>query len=253
MFVCCSLLGFFSSTMTTCMVLGLLGDAAANDRLAPTTSMWVGVHGFGVAVGIFSTSFAGQACLPVVYAQMGKPHQYERLLSVCFAIMFLVYAAMGVAGYIVYGAESEVLVTSNIATWPGGVAAWISISLVVSSCACTIAPVVAVLADPFEAKLLGRHSEGKCTSWAVRGIRTCLFGAAATFAYVMRANLGNLESLMGGVASIQTSLVLPSLFYVKMFASELSCCTKFVNYSIAVAGCLLSAFIVYSNVQDMLK
>merc|ERR1739838_989288 len=72
-----------------------------------------------VGVGIFLLSLAGHACLPSCYANMKNPDHFDRILDICFVIMFLLFACLGVGGYVVYGPQVDVVINHSMATYPG--------------------------------------------------------------------------------------------------------------------------------------
>lgn len=225
------------------------------------------INHFGMGVGIFVTSLGGQVCLPTLYDQMMDKSAYQKVLHASFLTMTAVYCVrtavvwpsrlsgcvshralvmqlMAVAGFLRYGVLTDVLITSNLATNPGGIVAQAAVGLVVASCGCTVAPLVAVLSGIPEGKL------GITNSWAVCGSRTSVLVAAATVAWVARNNLGNVESLIGGIGSLMTSLVLPCVFYLKL--CSMPTWERVVNVAIVVCAVCLGTFIVTTNLRAML-
>lgn len=86
-----SLLGFAASALTTVVVIVVFSQDAASDtgdvprRIHDgELGLFRGVEGYGVGIGIFTTSLAGQACLPVLYSQMRHPEEYPRVLDAAF-------------------------------------------------------------------------------------------------------------------------------------------------------------------------
>jgi hypothetical protein len=89
-----------------------------------------------------------------VCAQMAVPAAYPRVIGTCFAIMLVVYVVMGLAGYLRFGDDSKVLITENL---QHSIVGKILSALLVANCACTIAPINAVLGDVFEERLGVEH------------------------------------------------------------------------------------------------
>ena len=52
--------------------------------------------------------------LPPMYSEMKKPSDFDKTLYTSFGIMFLIYAYVGVCGYILFGDDSNVLVTTDM-------------------------------------------------------------------------------------------------------------------------------------------
>lgn len=192
------------------------------------------------------TSMAGQAALPTLYEKMAHRRRYPKVLGGAYATMAVIYTLMSVSGFIRYGNSTAVLITTSLDEAPGGVLAKIAVGLVVVSCFCTIAPICAVLSSQIEGKAGIRSGN------AVRLLRTGIMVAAVTLAWVARNNLGNLASLIGGIGSIMTSLVLPTAFYLKLCWDSLHLTETTLNVVLlALSGCL-QVFVIGSNVRDLL-
>ncbi len=76
---------------------------------------------------------------------MQSPRDFEWALDISFSIMYVIYAAIAAAGYLVYGDTVDVLVSVDISNFPGGWVSTLLTSLIVSGCMCTIAPVISIL------------------------------------------------------------------------------------------------------------
>ena len=72
------------------------------------------IMGFSVCIGIYVVSLAGHACLPAIYAQTEKPEKFEQILDLSFFAMYILYVMVAVFGYLTYGNQTQVIVTSNL-------------------------------------------------------------------------------------------------------------------------------------------
>lgn len=205
------------------------------------------VGGIGVGMGIFVTSLAGQACLPSLYNTMLKRKSYNVVLNWSFITMSMVYGIMCISGYVRYGSSTQVLITSSLHASPGGVVPKIAVALVVASCSCTVAPINAVLTEMVEGKA------GITRPVSVRVTRTLVLALATALAWFAKDNLNNLESLIGGIGSLMTSLVLPCAFYMKLCWEDLGVFERAGNVLIVVVAAALGVFVVGSNVHSVLQ
>uniref|UniRef100_A0A7S1CBQ8 Amino acid transporter transmembrane domain-containing protein n=1 Tax=Bicosoecida sp. CB-2014 TaxID=1486930 RepID=A0A7S1CBQ8_9STRA len=244
-----SLLGFGASL--GCTLLVAITCAAESSEAAPSVSpaaqlpMFTTIAKFLTGLGIITTSLGGQAALPVLYEQMRDRRRYKAMLGGAFATITAVYAVMGVSGYMLYGEGVGVLVTSSLATAPGGIASELATGFVVAGTFCTVAPITAVLSKMIEERLRIENGVG------VRGLRTGVLLTAAALAWATRDTLGNLESLVGAIGSLMTSLILPSCLFLKLCADELHTWEWIVN-ALIIAGSLgLSASVIYANVTSL--
>ena len=150
-------------------------------------------QGLPVAVGIFVLSLGGHAALPGVFASMAEPHRFDRMLDISIAAMFIIYASVGLAGWITYGwlkgQYVDVLITTNMAhdtsggivplTLPGhwgarrmSLESTIMTLAVVAKSFTAISPVTAVLADLPEMLILGTQARPPRTATAATATPT---------------------------------------------------------------------------------
>ena len=157
-----------------------------------------------------------------------------------------------------YGSTAQVLVTSNLTGW----VSYLESTFVVANCGSTIAPLIAVISDVVEEVIrrdpeAGRDgsddsdSESEPSVALQLAVRTTVFALAIAVAVVTYDNLNNLESLIGGIGSMVTSLIMPSLCYLRLCWKGLSVLQRTVNVSIACLGIVASFFIVISNVAGV--
>ncbi|KAK6144753.1 hypothetical protein DH2020_021573 [Rehmannia glutinosa] len=79
-----------------------------------------------VAIGLYGYCYSGHAVFPNIYTSMEKPRQYPSVLLVSFGICTVLYAAVAVLGYMMFGESTQSqftlnmpqdLVASKIAVW----------------------------------------------------------------------------------------------------------------------------------------
>ncbi|KAL0452140.1 UNVERIFIED_CONTAM: Amino acid transporter AVT1C [Sesamum latifolium] len=79
-----------------------------------------------VAIGLYGYCYSGHAIFPNIYTSMAKPSQYPAVLLTSFAICTVMYAAVAVLGYMMFGESTQSqftlnmpqdLVASKIALW----------------------------------------------------------------------------------------------------------------------------------------
>ena len=142
-----------------------------------------------MSIGIFVLSLGGHAALPGIYASMAEPHKFDRMLDISIAAMFLIYASVGLAGYLAYGwlkgdAAIDILITTNMAhdragivplELPGEVGertmsleSTIMTIAVVAKSFTAISPVTSLVADLPELVLLGEATGATGAAAAAR-------------------------------------------------------------------------------------
>jgi vesicular inhibitory amino acid transporter len=63
--------------------------------------------GIPLSIGLLSFNFGGHSLFPSLFTAMKQPKQYPRVLELCFAIVFLLYASMAILGYLTFGDTVE--------------------------------------------------------------------------------------------------------------------------------------------------
>lgn len=210
------------------------------------------------------------------------------MLNVVFAIMFVLYASMATFGYLLFGEETSVLVTSDLVSPPPGVTIHSDVFIkvfvitVISSCACSISPLISyvlglyyciifilvtkpwitwcmlheltsldshlrILAELPEALFLsGKANQGSYLMLVKLIILAFAFGIA----FASHDSLQYVESVVGGLCTLNTSFVLPSLFYVQLVGG-LSRWERALNYAIAMGGFCMALFVTVANITDL--
>ena len=114
-----SVLSFLSAFGLVCIVLIIavvLFNVATIDPTRPVPLHELAdVSGLPMSGSIMLAGLTGHVGLPPMYAEMKTPSAFRRILYASFAAMFAMYAAVGVGGYVLYGADSSVLITSDMA------------------------------------------------------------------------------------------------------------------------------------------
>ncbi|GFP91845.1 vacuolar amino acid transporter 1, partial [Phtheirospermum japonicum] len=67
-----------------------------------------------VAIGLYGYCYSGHAVFPNIYTSMENPRQYPAVLLTSFGICTLLYAAVAVLGYMMYGESTESQFTLNM-------------------------------------------------------------------------------------------------------------------------------------------
>merc|ERR1719410_2334403 len=114
------------------------------------------------------------------------------MINLSFALMFLIYAGCGVVGYLIYGEDTNILVSVNMVSNPGGILPAIMTGVIVAKNYFTIAPLTSVLCDSSEIIMGIGDKPGK-----QRVFRTSMYMVAIVLAYVCSDSLPFLESLTG--------------------------------------------------------
>lgn len=243
-----SLLGLFSSLLVVGTVIGVSAKESSHGHDVEL----VNFSSMPIALGIYLVSLSGHATLPTLRASMKNPDRYFGLtLNVSFIVMCALYLTVGIAGYLRYGDSTLVLITSNldtdVTTTFGFYLDKIVSGCVAASALTTISPAVHVLGEVplnfFEAPGYLWRSFVKTMT-----LLLCLALAVGGFNY-----LASIESLLGGVCSLSTSLVLPPLFYFLIKRKELPVWKSVVLVATVVLALAMMLIILGANVYQLVS
>ena len=285
-----SVIGFLSSLSIAIVIIGVLLSDTGRVAKQDLSTYGTGMDGQMQAIGINMISLAGHACLPSIYTQMAKPEQFERMLDASFVVMLLVYLLVAVSGYLAYGSGAAVLVTENLSGWPSK----LLLVFVIINCFCSVAPVVTVLSElPENALGLGDDdaddgdggrghlaeplldggegggddvAKGSLARWLARGgrarkvlairlIRTLALVMCSALAYACKDLLADVEALVGSIASMSTTIILPSMCYLQLSRmapdTSLSACELGGNALIVTLGLITTVVVTAGALKDM--
>ncbi|KAK2461784.1 hypothetical protein APHAL10511_006247 [Amanita phalloides] len=113
-----SILGILSSIMLVAVVFidGLSKREAPGSLWNPVeTSLFIqSPEKLAVAFGLFMAGFAGHAVIPSLARDMADPSQFDKMINWAFAIATSIYAAIGYAGYLMYGNDVSDEISKNL-------------------------------------------------------------------------------------------------------------------------------------------
>ena len=120
-----SLLSFLSAFGLGCVLLIIAvvtfdaGDALLDPATPSAKTTLADVSGLPMSGSIMLAGLTGHVGLPPMYTEMKTPSHFRRVLYLAFLAMFLMYAAVGVGGYALYGDGASILITQDMANAAG--------------------------------------------------------------------------------------------------------------------------------------
>ena len=170
---------------------------------------------------------------------------FWQVLSACFTVCTLGYAAAGVLGYLMFGQEVESQVTLNLPTgkFSSHVAIFTTLVNPITKYALMLTPVIYAVKNK-----VSWHYNKRSTHMFVSTsmlISTLIVAVAIPL-------FGYLMSLIGALLSVSTSILMPSVCYLKIsgaykrFGSEM-----IINYSIIIMGVTIAVVGTYTSLVDI--
>ncbi|KAG4974705.1 hypothetical protein JHK87_031526 [Glycine soja] len=203
------------------------------------------LSGIPAAVSLYAFCYSAHPILPTLYNSMRDKSQFSKVLSACFTVCTLGYAAAGVLGYLMFGQEVESQVTLNLPTgkFSSHVAIFTTLVNPITKYALMLTPVINAVKNK-----VSWHYNKRFTHMFVSTsmlISTLIVAVAIPL-------FGYLMSLIGALLSVSTSILMPSVCYLKIsgaykrFGSEM-----IINYSIIMMGVTIAVVGTYTSLVDI--
>ncbi|XP_043706181.1 amino acid transporter AVT1I-like [Telopea speciosissima] len=178
----------------------------------------IGFHGKGkllnlsgipTAVSLYAFCYCAHPVFPTLYTSMKHPHQFSKVLLLCFVVCTMSYASMAILGYLMYGSNVYSQVTLNLPTGKlsSKIAIYTTLVNPITKYALMITPIVSAIENKFPC-----HHRNKSISLLIRSllvISTVIVALTVPF-------FGSLMALVGAFLSATASIILPCLCYLKI-------------------------------------
>eukprot|EP00887_Chlorella_sp_A99_P000056 scaffold16.g56.t1 len=204
------------------------------------------------SVGIFCLSASGHSTLPALRAAMARPAAFPAALRAAFGGLLVIYGVVAATGYWYFGEAASPLITTDIAlnsAYAGSVDRLLA-ALVAVNAFSKFPPLVLCLQDMC---LSGAPAGRSARHGVAVGLRLALFVLIVGVSVVAYDMLGQAMSLLGAVASIACSLLMPVGFYLSLTWAEQSRARRAAHIALMAAGLLLMVFVTTENVRAILR
>ncbi|KAJ0987797.1 hypothetical protein J5N97_006153 [Dioscorea zingiberensis] len=228
--------------------------------LVMTCLMWVGtvdkvgfhlggtvfdLANFPVALGLYGFGYSGHSVFPNIYSSMKDPSRFPLVLFSSFLLCTILYAGVGVAGFMMFGDSTKSQITLNLPT--EFVASKIAILTTVvnpfSKYALTMTPVSLSLQEILPSKLQ--------SFFVVVAIRTILVLSTLVFALTV-PYFGYVMALLGSIFTMLVALILPCACYLCVKRRSVNYLEVFSCVSIILVGVTCLCIGTYSSINQIL-
>eukprot|EP01084_Bolivina_argentea_P167070 290025_1 len=170
------------------------------------------VSSFFISIGIFIFSFGSHATFPAIKFPMREPHKFEKILDISFLIMFFIYSMAGIFGALIYGSDTDIIITSNLINEDStarSVVAKIVVGIIILGLCAEASMIFLVLTEIPEA-YVNMNSKFKAKT---KIFRTFGFSCLVAISWFLPPYLDILIGFVGLVTTMLTSIICPILFY----------------------------------------
>uniref|UniRef100_A0A0K0CV09 Aa_trans domain-containing protein n=1 Tax=Angiostrongylus cantonensis TaxID=6313 RepID=A0A0K0CV09_ANGCA len=167
---------------------------------------------FFLAYGTIAFAYGGHGAFPTIQHDMTKPFRFNRAVWTSYILILIVYIAVSIAGYMVYGASMRNTVIPSIQI------EWLS-QLVNVMITLHVLPTVVIVFSPLAQQVelwTGVPSRHFSTR---RFITRSLIFVGIVFTAETIPHFGVFLDLVGGSTVTLMTMLLPSVFYLFLFAS----------------------------------
>ncbi|WVZ85955.1 hypothetical protein U9M48_032810 [Paspalum notatum var. saurae] len=208
------------------------------------------VSGLPTALGLYTFCYCGHAIFPTLCNSMKEKKKFSRVLVLCFAACTLNYASMAIIGYLMYGDDVKSQVTLNLPE--GKLSSKLAIYTTLINPFSKYALMVTPLATAVEERLLAGGARSSKRSVNVM-IRTLLVVSTVVVALAVPF-FGYLMALVGSLLSVMASMLLPCVFYLRIFGvARCGRAEAALIATIIVLGSVVAATGTYSSVKNIVQ
>lgn len=183
-----------------------------------------------VAIGLYGFCYSGHAVFPNIYTSMAKPSQYPAVLLTSFGICTLMYAGVGVMGYMMFGELTESQFTLNMPQdlLASKIAVWTTVVNPFTKYALTMTPVALCL----EELIPSSHLKSYMYSILIRTalvISTLVVALSVPF-------FGLVMALIGSLLTMLVTLILPCACFLRILRGKVTLLQGLLCILIIVVG-----------------
>ncbi|KAJ1373333.1 hypothetical protein KIN20_035709 [Parelaphostrongylus tenuis] len=191
-------------------VIGAIHDSPVCSQVV--TYPEFSINNFFLAYGTIAFSFGGHGAFPTIQHDMTKPFRFNRAVWASYIVILIIYVSVAVAGYMVYGASMRNTMIPSVQI------EWIS-QLINIMVTLHVLPTVVIVFSPL-AQQVEQWTGVPSRHFGMRRfvIRSLIF-AGIVFTAESIPHFGVFLDLVGGSTITLMTMLLPSVFYLFLFAS----------------------------------
>ncbi|CAF1792997.1 hypothetical protein HID58_092002 [Brassica napus] len=169
-----------------------------------------------VAIGIFGFGYSGHSVFPNIYSSMKDPSKFPLVLVICFGFCTVLYTAIAVCGYTMFGEALQSQFTLNMPKHflPSKIAVWTAIVTPMTKYALTITPIVLSLEELIPMAKMRSHGVSILFR-TILVISTLVVALSVPF-------FGIVAALIGSFLAMLVALIFPCLCYLSILKGKLT-------------------------------
>ncbi|XAR50919.1 hypothetical protein NMG60_11005386 [Bertholletia excelsa] len=230
-----------------------------NAILVSLCLLWVGVvdkvgfHSNGhaldiaklpVTIGLFGFCYGSHSVFPNIYTSMKEPSRFPSVLIISFVVSCLMYAGVGVAGFMMFGESIKSQFTLNMPTEyvASNIATWTTVAAPVTKFALTVTPIAYGLEELLPEAQLRSHGVSIL-------IRTLIMLSSLVVALAV-PYFGSVMAFIGSLLVMVVAVVFPCACYLKICRGRLAKSEVLTCFIIMAVGIVCAVVGTYSAVTN---
>lgn len=198
-----------------------------------------------LAIGLTMVAFGGHSVFPSICSSMADRKEYPKVLNVAYFIVCLVYGAIELGGYLMFGVHTTKEITLNlIAVFPGSLTRlviWTIALNPMSKIAITITPIALAL-EEFVLTPAEMSAPSSRRTKVFRAFLRTIIGVATLFCALFVPHFARVTSFLGAFFAMLASVFLPCVCYIKLFGHRLPRWEIWLNAGLAGLSLVFAFF-----------
>ncbi|CAJ1943146.1 unnamed protein product [Cylindrotheca closterium] len=198
------------------------------------------IDGIPLVFGLVAYCFSGHAIVPSIFCSMERPQDFEKVVNISFAIVFVSCLAVALSGYMMFGDFVLDQVTLSLeenssAEFAMTILTYLMILTAFSKLTLTMFPLAIGMEEIF-APFLSTERAVEACSILIKVV--LLFAALLVAVYV--PSFSFLCSMVGMICTMIVSVIFPSAAYLRLFGPKLGYLESLVYWCFMLIGCFVA-------------
>ncbi|PQE30810.1 transmembrane amino acid transporter protein [Rutstroemia sp. NJR-2017a WRK4] len=205
-----------------------------------------------LSFGLLMSPWGGHSVFPNIYKDMRHPYKFPKAVKYTFSFTYLLDAATAVIGILMFGDDVRDEITANIlesSSYPRSLSLMICIFIVIiplSKLPLNSRPIIALIESSCGLDARGMSDSPALTglSGYTRGFLKIAIRISVLVLFVVIAiifpSFDSIMSLMGSALCFTICVILPLMFYLKMFGKEISPRERSLDYFLIVVSSIMA-------------
>jgi len=247
-----SILGIFStvSIFVIIAINGLLKPEFPGSLLDPAPTYffpksWLTVP---LSFGLLMSPWGGHGVFPNIFKDMRHPDKYSRAVDITYWFTYLLDTAMMVVGILMFGDDVKDEITANILAMTGypkasKVAMVVFVAIIpLTKAPLNVRPIISTLEVVFgvDGRSVASPAMSGFGSGLVKIFIRVLINVVFVAISIVFPSFDRIIAFLGSALCFTICVILPLMFYLKIFGSEISMRERILDYVLVVISTVLA-------------